>query len=92
MNADIFGVEGIEAEIEIISLAHSIMKGFGLKDDNYEIRVNDRKIVNYILKDFLSLSPWNLTSLKDHRQKDKMSKEDFAEKIILSSAIRATSF
>ena len=57
LNADIFGVEGIEAEIEIISIAHTIMKAFGLKDDNYEIRVNDRKIMNYILEDFLSLSP-----------------------------------
>ncbi len=82
LNADIFGVEGIEAEIEIISLAHSIMKGFGLKDDNYEIRVNNRKIVNYILKDFLSLSSEEshaVSKLID--KKDKMSKEDFAEKI-----------
>ena len=57
LNADIFGVESIEAEIEMISIAHAIMKAFGLKDSDYEIRVNDRKIMNYILEDFLSLSP-----------------------------------
>lgn len=82
LNADIFGVEGIEAEIEIISLAHAIMKAFGLKDDNYEIRVNDRKIMNYILEDFLSLSPSESHSVsKIIDKKDKMSKEDFADKI-----------
>ncbi|MEK9182367.1 MAG: histidine--tRNA ligase [Patescibacteria group bacterium] len=82
LNADIFGVEGIEAEIEIISIAHTIMKAFGLKDDNYEIRVNDRKIMNYILEDFLSLSPSESHSVsKIIDKKDKVSREDFADKI-----------
>lgn len=82
LNADIFGVEGIEAEIEIISLARAIMKTFGLKDDNYEIRLNDRKIMNYILEDFLSLSPSESHTIsKIIDKKDKISKEDFAEKI-----------
>lgn len=82
LNADIFGVEGIEAEIEIISIARAIMKGFGLKDDNYEIRVNDRKIMNYILDDFLSLSPSESHAIsKIIDKKDKMSREDFAEKV-----------
>ena len=82
LNADIFGVESIEAEIEIISIARAIMKAFGLKDGDYEIRVNDRKIMNYILGDFLSLSPSdsrNISKIID--KKDKMSKEDFADKI-----------
>ena len=82
LNADIFGVEGIEAEIEIISIAHSIMKEFGLKDENYEIRINDRKIMNYILNDLLSLSPSEShTVSKIIDKKDKMSREDFADKI-----------
>lgn len=82
LNADVFGLKGIEAEIEIISIARAIMKEFGLKDDNYEIRVNNRKIMNYILEDFLSLSPsesHNVSKIID--KKDKMSKEDFADKI-----------
>ena len=82
LNADIFGVESIEAEIEIISIARAIMKAFGLKDGDYEIRVNDRKIMNYILEDFLSLSPAESHSVsKIIDKKDKMSKEDFADKI-----------
>jgi len=46
LNADIFGVEGIEADIEMIQLADSIMKSFGAKDGSYEIRINSRKILN----------------------------------------------
>lgn len=82
LNADIFGVESIEAEIEMISIAHAIMKAFGLKDSDYEIRVNDRKIMNYILEDFLSLSPSESHSVsKIIDKKDKVGKEDFADKI-----------
>ena len=55
LNADIMGIAGIEAEVEIISLAHAIMKAFGAKDEDFEIRVNDRKtlfeIFEPILKD-----------------------------------------
>jgi histidyl-tRNA synthetase len=39
-NADIFGVAGIEADMEMILLADAIMKNFGLKKDQFEIRIN----------------------------------------------------
>lgn len=82
LNADIFGVEGIEAEIEIISIAGAIMKAFGLKDNNYEIRINNRKIMNYILEDFLSMPSFESHSVsKIIDKKDKMSREEFTEKI-----------
>lgn len=82
LNADIFGVEGIEAEIELISIAYAIMKTLGLKDNNYEIRVNNRKIMNYIFDDLLSLSPSESHSIsKIIDKKDKMSKDDFTDKI-----------
>lgn len=42
LNADIMGIAGVPAEVEIISLAHAIMKTFGAKDEDFEIRVNDR--------------------------------------------------
>jgi len=49
LNADIFGSNSIEADIEIISLASEILKSFGAKESNFEIKINDRGI----LKDFL---------------------------------------
>ena len=45
LNCDIFGVAGVEAETEIISLAYQLLKNFGAKDDDFEIRVNNRKII-----------------------------------------------
>lgn len=46
LNADIFGVDGIEADVEIIQLADSIVKAFGAKVGSYEIRINSRKFLN----------------------------------------------
>src|SRR3989338_7295836 len=43
LNCDLMGIAGIEAEVEIISLAHKVMKEFGAKDEDFQIRVNDRR-------------------------------------------------
>lgn len=42
-NADIFGVDSIAADVEIISLAYDIMKAFGAKDENFVIKINNRR-------------------------------------------------
>lgn len=46
MDVDLFGVDGIQAEAELISLADQIMQDFGAKPSMYEIRVNSRKLLN----------------------------------------------
>src|SRR3989344_2350266 len=56
LNADIFGVDSIEADVEIISLAYDIMKEFGAKDEDFKIRLNSRKFLNYFADKFLSIS------------------------------------
>ena len=56
MNADIFGVEGIEAEHECIVLADKILRSFGAKPDMYTIKVNSRRLINYLFHDYLGLS------------------------------------
>ncbi len=45
LNCDIFGLEGIEAEVEMITLAYQIMKNFGLKDEQFEIKINSRGLL-----------------------------------------------
>src|SRR6185503_1042564 len=50
LNVDMFGVDSIEADIEMISIAYDIMKAFGAKDENFEIRINSRKILNALSK------------------------------------------
>jgi histidyl-tRNA synthetase len=55
LNVDIFGVEGIEAEHEIITLADNLMKSYGAKHDMYTIKINSRQLMNYLIEDYLGL-------------------------------------
>ncbi len=56
LNVDIFGVENIQAEIEIIQMACDITKAYGLKDADFEVRINNRKVMNYVTKEVFGLS------------------------------------
>ena len=42
LNADIFGSHDVNADVEIILLASTILKAFGAKDSDFEIRINNR--------------------------------------------------
>jgi histidyl-tRNA synthetase len=78
LNVDLFGVKDISAETEVISMAYSIMKEIGLKDTDFQIRLNSRKIMNFILDDLMSLDDdiaYKICKLID--KKDKLSAEDF---------------
>jgi histidyl-tRNA synthetase len=46
LNADILGVNNIEADAEIIALAHAIVRSFGADERNFEIRVSDRRLLD----------------------------------------------
>jgi len=46
LNADIFGISGIDAEVETIDIAYQVMIRFGLKESDFVIRINDRKILD----------------------------------------------
>ena len=48
LNADIVGVEGVEADAEIIAVAHGIMRSLGADERNFEIRVSDRRILDAV--------------------------------------------
>jgi len=55
LNVDIFGVQDINAELEMITLVSEIFKAFGAAQNMYEIRLNHRGLVNYLLGDYLGL-------------------------------------
>ena len=56
LNVDIFGVAGTPADVETIQLAHSIMKAFGATEKMYTIRINDRELIEAMMRDYLGLS------------------------------------
>src|SRR5439155_12089601 len=40
LNVDLFGIDGISADLEMIQMADAIMKAFKAKPDMYQIRIN----------------------------------------------------
>lgn len=79
LNVDIFGVESLQAEIEVIQIAYTIMKDFGLKDTDFEIRLNSRRIMNYIFSSFLGLDSTQSHALgKLIDKKDKIGDAAFS--------------
>ncbi len=55
LNVDIFGVEGLEADHEVIALADAVLQSYGAKRDSYTIRLNSRRFINHIFEEHLKL-------------------------------------
>jgi histidyl-tRNA synthetase len=80
LNVDIFGIDTVDADLEIISLANAIMKQFGADDSMFQIKINSRKLINLIMSQYLELDAAQaklMVRLFD--KKDKLKPEDFVE-------------
>jgi histidyl-tRNA synthetase len=80
LNVDVFGIDSIEADLEIVNLAHDIVKEFGAKDEQFVIRINSRKFLNHLLNDFLRLNGeqyYQISKLLDRMH--KISGKEFEE-------------
>jgi len=55
LNVDIFGVEGVAAEHEIILLADRLMKSYGARADMYTILVSSRQLTEALFSEYLGL-------------------------------------
>lgn len=53
LNVDVFGLDNLSAEQELIQLGDQILKGFGAKPSMYEIRINSRQLVDHLLLGYL---------------------------------------
>lgn len=74
LNVDIFGVDSLAAEHEIIMIADAIMQSVGAKRNQYQIKLNSRKFMDYVLNDYLHLD--DVESATIRRLIDKMHKMD----------------
>jgi histidyl-tRNA synthetase len=74
LNVDIFGVAGVEAEMELITLVDTVFKRFGAARDMYEIRLNSRKLIDYALHDYLKFTKQEAHDIS--KLIDRMSKMD----------------
>lgn len=91
LNADLFGVSGIEADIEIISLAYQTLKDIGAKDDDFKIKINYVGILSKCIKKEFDLNDEKTSALiKIIDRYGKISDEDFkkrASKILKETEI-----
>lgn len=80
LNVDLFGIKGIEAEVEIISLAYDIMKALGAEDHDFEIRINSRKLLQEKIKKVLKSEEGLASVMRLLDKKDRMSEREFDQK------------
>ncbi|GAA1034404.1 MULTISPECIES: histidine--tRNA ligase [Amycolatopsis] len=78
INADIFGSESANCEIEMFELIHDLMGAVGASPDMFAVRVNDRNLLSSALTDVVGISPdhlpqvfalvdrWEKTSAEEH--------------------------
>lgn len=79
LNVDLFGVSDRTAEAELIMAADAILKEFGATHDMYSIKLNSRKLIDFILHGYLGLNETQAhTVIKLIDRMHKMPAETFA--------------
>lgn len=80
LNVDLFGVSGVSADIEMLEMTDAILQEFGANRKMYEIRLNDRRLTDFIMKEYLGLdSDSAQKTIKLLDRKVKMCPEAFHE-------------
>lgn len=80
LNVDVFGADGVKAEAEVINMADSIMKSFGAQASDYVIKVNNRKLINFMMAQYLGLDGVQAQLMvKLFDRKDKITEQDFTD-------------
>lgn len=78
LNVDIFGADDTAAEAEIIALSDGVMKAFGAKDEDYVIKINNRKLINFVMAQYLGLDGVQAQAMiRLFDRMNKISKQDF---------------
>jgi histidyl-tRNA synthetase len=85
LNVDIFGVDNLLAEQEVIQVMDACLKSFGAKPDMYEIKLNSRGFMSDVMHKFLGFDEVQATSVA--RVIDRMHKMDRADFITAIDAI-----
>ena len=83
LNADIFGVDNVAAEAEVIAMGNDILRAFGADDTMYVIRINNRKIINFMMAQYLGLDAIQAQlMIKLFDRKSKIAPESFRDQAI----------
>lgn len=83
LNVDLFGVESVDADVEIITIANQIMQSFGAKPKMYTIRINHRRLIDFMMKDYLGLDVvQSELMVKLFDKKNKITPHEFKDKVL----------
>lgn len=82
-NMDIFGAESAAADAEIIQMGVGVLREFGAKDTDYVVKLNNRKLVDVIMSEYLQLDPvQSQLMIKLFDRKNKLASEAFRDQAI----------
>ena len=74
LNADIFGDESQNSDLEILSLSLELMRVFNAPKGSYKLKLNHRKLIDAFLSEVLGIK-------KDEKKRDLMRLLDKYEKL-----------
>lgn len=81
-NCDIFGVNDVSMDVEIIALAYQIFKNFGATDDMFTIYVNNRATMQLAYQSLGITDAQTITTItRLNDKKDKISGSEYLEKL-----------
>lgn len=92
LNVDLFGVDSDSADVEVVNVAYRIMKKFGAKDEDFIIKINDRRIINELYKKFELSEEASQKISKIIDKKDKIPASTFEASIVEIIGDKAQSF
>ncbi len=72
LNVDLFGVDDLSADQEMILVADAIMQSFGAKREAYSIKVSSRKLIDAVFGEYLGIDATQAQTLR--RLVDRMHK------------------
>lgn len=76
LNVDIFGIDSIFAETEIIQISYDIMMAFGLNDSQFVIKISNRKMLNDFFEKTTLTEEQKLKVIKLIDKKNKINNFD----------------
>ena len=83
LNVDIFGLSNVHADIELIAISDAIMKNFGATENDFQIKISSRKLLNALFNEWYEFTEDQSVKMqKLIDKKNKMSPEDFESKSV----------
>lgn len=81
LNADLFGSDSINADIETLIMAIEMMKEFGATSDQFIMYLNDREVIKAVLNFYGVKEDKIQTATRIIDKIDKISKDEFFERM-----------